>query len=92
MSKIYHEVISKCVKLRKLEVTGHDFTNFPLSNRERTITISRTAPVITVNKLEEQLLQSVTFDANDLPLIIESLTKLQAMYDEIKQDYEKQQH
>ena len=87
MSKIYHEVISKCVKLRKLEITGHDFTNQPLSNLERTITISRTAPVITTNKLEEQLLESVTFDANDLPLMIESLTKLQAMYDDIKADY-----
>ena len=92
MSKIYHKVISKCVKLRKLAVTAHDFTNAPLSNRERTVTISKTAPVITVNKLEEELLQSVTFDANDLPLMIEALTKLQATYDEIKQDYEKQQH
>lgn len=86
MSKIYHEVISKCVKLRKLEITGHDFTNQPLSNLERTITISRTAPVITVNKLEEQLLESIAFDANDLPLMIEALTKLQAIYDDIKND------
>ena len=85
---IYDEVISKDAKLRKLKITGYDFTNQPTSNRERTVTISRTAPVIAVNKLEEELLQSLTFDANDLPLVIDSLTKLQAMYEDIKQDYE----
>ena len=84
MLKVFDKVVAKGVKLDKLQVVGHDFTSPILCNDDMTVTISKTAPVIALNKLEEETQQTITFDANNLQAVIDSLTELQNTFKEIK--------
>ena len=82
--KVFDKVVAKGVKLDKLKVVGHDFTSSILGNDDMTVTISKTAPVISLNKLEEETKETITFNASNLQAIIDSLTELQKTFKEIK--------
>ena len=90
MAKVFSEVVAQGVKLDKLQVTGHDLTDF-FPTKSMVVSLVRTAPAIPLNQQEKAEEEVFSFDADDLQAVIDSLTKLQNTFKKVEFEREQEE-